>query len=63
LSTEDDIIQSITLRSQQNIVLFQETNIFKNEYIIDLSQFKKGVYFISIETTHGEIINKKVIKN
>ena len=34
----------------------------RNDIDIDISNFESGLYFVTIETIHGEIVNKKIVK-
>lgn len=54
-------IHEITLINQLGSVLLKSNTKDVQEYTIDLSQYAKGMYFLRIKTTNGQIAVKKIV--
>ncbi len=63
ISTKSSEINMLTISSFDGREVFNKRNINENSFDIDVSNFKNGIYIVTIQTDNGEIISKKLIKN
>ncbi len=56
-------INKIEVNSIDEKLILTKTNIKQENFELDISSFKKGIYILTIETKDRKIITKKLIKN
>jgi hypothetical protein len=54
-------LTSITVVNQLGAVVKNQTRIDGNEYVLDISNYATGIYFLRIKSDQGETINKKIV--
>lgn len=59
--TSDKLMQNITLTSLDGFTLFQG-DVRANSYDLNVSNYRKGIYVITVTTDDGEMEMKKLIK-
>lgn len=63
ISTTNATFSSILVSSIDGKLIFSQSIKNQNTYQLDLSNYQKGIYLISIETTDGKVLREKIIKD
>jgi len=58
----DEAIKNITVTSIDGLVIFNK-KVNTENYELNVSGFKNGLYIVTVETIEGKIVNSKLIKN
>jgi PKD repeat protein len=62
INTKNISLQSIILLNAQGKIIYEaKTEIEKNDYIIPVTSFAKGFYFIQLLDNNGNLLNKKIV--
>lgn len=61
ISAEENI-KNVTISTLQNQVIFSKEVPKQKTYEVNLSDYKKGIYIIIIQTENGNILTSKIIK-
>lgn len=56
-------IKSMAVSSTEGKTFFINNSINNEQYVLDASNYQKGIYIITIETIDGKIVRQKLIKN
>ena len=63
ITSENLPIQKITIYSTDGKLIYSKKIENLLQYDVDVSNYSKGIYILSIETNNGNIISEKLIKN
>lgn len=58
----DDVIKNLTIYSLDGRIVFSK-DIMQKEYSVDVKDYPKGIYIVTVATLKGETITKKLVKN
>ncbi|RWW92087.1 zinc-dependent metalloprotease [Flavobacterium cerinum] len=58
----DSAINNLTITSIEGFIMYKK-EVKNNSADIDVSNYKKGIYIVTIQTNEGEILTEKLIKN
>ncbi len=63
ISIENLNMQSITVSSIDGRIVFTKKEVNEATYKLDVSNYVKGIYLVTVYSENGEIITSKIIKN
>jgi hypothetical protein len=61
-SLVDGLIRNITITSMEGFAMYK-SEVMNNSHEINVSNFKKGIYIVTVETTNGDVYIEKLMKN
>lgn len=61
-SLVDGLIRNITITSMEGFAMYK-SEVMNSLHEINVSNFKKGIYIVTVETTNGDVYIEKLMKN
>ena len=59
----NDKVSKVTVSSLDGKLIFSRKVDPTNNYQLEISNYTKGIYLLTIETNNGKFVNKKIVKN
>ena len=62
ISCGNQKMKNLTISSVDGKIVFYKFNLKENKIILDINNYKNGIYILSVETSDGQFTRKKIIK-